>query len=90
MTALTSTEQVVFRNASERKANQTGLPVRWVKACLRDVAQAMEDVLDAPSFKTAISNAIDTASAPYSVIFTNAEKQWLFAFVMGLKYDRDK
>ena len=90
MAILTDKELVLFRNAAEKKSLEMDVPIRWVKLCLRDVAQAMEDVLDAPAFKTAISNAIDGAATPYSVTFTNAEKQWLFAFVMGLAYDRDK
>jgi len=65
------------------------VPVRWVKDCLHGVGQGIENILDGASFKTAVSNVIDSAAAPYGVTFTINEKRWLLALVMELKHTRD-
>lgn len=89
MATLTNTEKVKIRKAIARKAAESDVPVAWVKGAINDAAQVVEDILASGAFQTQVSNAIDTASAPYSVTFTNAEKKWIGAVVMDLKYVRD-
>ena len=74
MATLTDAEKVKIRNATERKANANGIPIRWSKAALNDAAQAVEDLL--VSSAATISSTIDTATVgPYGVTYTAAEKK---------------
>jgi hypothetical protein len=87
MTTLTDAEKIKIRNALERKARELGIPVRWTKPHIHNVLQAIEDVFDSPTFKTAVSNAIDNAS-PLS--FSATEKTWIAAQVFEAKFLRDQ
>ena len=89
MGTLTEQEKQKIRNAAERKANELSVPIHWVKAAIGDSAQAVEDIIDSTSFKTAISDGIDTAAAVHSVTFTANEKKWIAALVMEVRYTRD-
>ena len=89
MATLTQAEKVILRRVTARKAGEAGVPVRWVKACLHDAGQAIENILDSTAFKAQVSDAIDSAASPYGVSFTNTEKRWLVAFIMELKRTRD-
>lgn len=88
MATLTIEEKVAIRNAIARKATESDIPVRWVKACINDAAQAVETLIANSS--VAISNAIDTATVvPYGVTFTAAEKRWIVALTVLVKHNRD-
>lgn len=87
MAILTDEEKTKIRNAAARKADEIGVPIRWVKGALNDVAQAVEDLL--VNNATAISNAIDAASEPYGITFTAAEKKWIVALTVLMKHNRD-
>jgi len=89
MAELTEAEKILLRQTVERKSNEAGIPQRWVKACLHDVGQAIENILSSTNLQTAISNAVDTAAAPYGVTFSGTEKRWLAAIVMEIKHTRD-
>lgn len=89
MATLTDAEKVILRQAVARKAAEAGIPIRWVKACLHDTAQAIEDILSGLSLQNEVSNAIDGASSPYGVTFTAMEKRWITALVMEFKHTRD-
>ena len=89
MATLTDTEKTTLRRAAARKAAATGTSVHWIKACIQDAGQAIEDILSGASFQNTVSSAIDAASTPYGVTFTVSEKKWLLALVMKLKYERD-
>ena len=104
MATLTISELRKIRNRAEAKANTTGIPIRWVKAAIHDTVQAIEDAIDGTinitrlevpggageGFNIIVSARIDAAAIPYGLTFTNAEKKWLFAFVVEQKYERDK
>lgn len=87
MATLTTEEKVKIRNAAARKANEAGVPIRWVKGALNDAAQAVEDLIVASAIP--ISNAINTASAPYGITFTATEKRWIVALTVLMKHNRD-
>jgi hypothetical protein len=103
MATLTNAEKRKIRNAVERKANKTDIPITWIKAAVHDAAQVIEDALSgddpilraecAPTVGTGFdgitSSRIDTATTPHGVTFTNQEKKWLAAVVMEVKYTRD-
>lgn len=89
MATLTVAEKQLLRNVAECKANEFDIPIRWAKAAINDSGQAVEIILDSAAFKTSVSNAIDAASTPYGVTFTNTEKKWIGALVMELKHARD-
>lgn len=103
MATLTTEERNKIRNAAERKANANDIPISWVKGAINDAAQVIEAALsgDIPiqrsecepitgtSFEVIVSARIDVATVPYSVIFTNQEKRWIFAYVCGAKSGRD-
>ena len=89
MATLTDAEKVKIRNVIAKKAAKSDVPVSWVKGAINDAAQAVEHILDSVAFQTQVSSDIDTASSSYGVTFTNAEKKWISAIVMDLKYVRD-
>lgn len=89
MATLTDAEKVEIRKVIAKKATESDVPVAWVKGAINAAAQAVEDILSSGAFQTQVSDDIDTASAPYSVSFTNVEKKWISAVVMDLKYVRD-
>lgn len=70
MAVLTSEQLQELRAACARE-----LLVRYDKPTINAVMQAIEDVFESPTLRAAISNAIDTASAP--IVFTPAEKRVL-------------
>lgn len=87
MATLTDEEKVKIRNAAARRANEAGVPIRWVKGALNDSAQAVEDLL--ANSALAISNAINAASEPYGITFTAVEKRWIVALTVLMKHNRD-
>jgi len=88
MAVLTTQELRRVRNHLEKKQN--GAAITWSKSAINAASQAVEDLLDAPSTKAAISGAIDTALTPYGVTLTNAQKKWLVAKVFESKFIKDQ
>jgi hypothetical protein len=89
MTTLTSADLRLIRNWAERKANANDIPIDWVKGAINDAAQAIENEISDPAFRSQISTAINTSTGPYGMTFSPQEKEWLFAFVCELVYRRD-
>ena len=89
MATLTADELTKIRRAAAYKAREQSVELRWIKACLHDSAQAVEDILASSALATQISSAIDSASSPYGVTFSAQEKRWVAALVMEVKYSRD-
>jgi hypothetical protein len=81
MATLTAAELRKVRNTLERKVSSQN----WDKPTANAAAQAVEDLL--VSSATAISNAIDTATSPFT--FTATQKKWIVALVLRAKYNRD-
>lgn len=86
MAILTNQEEDKIRNVIERKANEAGVPITWVKAQLNNAAQAIEDVITGRA--AAISLAIDTAMSP--IVLTNPQKRFLVGKVLETKFQRDR
>lgn len=86
MATLTDVEKLKIRRAAARKAVELGVPVVWVKAEMAGAAQAVEDVLDSAALQTSINSAIEGAAPG---LFSVAQKRWLVALVMEVKYTRD-
>lgn len=61
-----------------RKAAVTDIPL--TRPQIWAAAQAIKAVLDSAAFRTSVSNAIDTATAPATM--TNAQKKRLFGRVI--------
>ena len=87
MAALTEDEKTEIRNLMEKKAQEMGVDLRWIKVAMDDTAQAVEDELQ--SAKTSISTAMDTASQAHGVTFTGAEKKKIGALVLKKQYERE-
>lgn len=68
MAILTSEQLTELRNDCERDQ-----PVRYVKAQANAAFQAIENVFISAAMQNALSNAIDTATAP--LVLTPAEKR---------------
>ncbi len=88
MAALTDREKRLVRNFMEKKANEMGVPVRWIKDCMNNTAQAVEDALEA--IKPSVAADMNAASSPYGVTFNAAEKKKIAAIVMDVKYVREQ
>lgn len=86
MAQLTDAEKIKIRRAVARKAVAMNIPVAWVKSELHDSVQAVEDVLSSAALQTSINNAIEGAAPG---LFTVAQKRWLVALAMEVKYTRD-
>ena len=78
MATLTLEELAAARAAK----NRDGEVVTWLRADINAAVQAIEDLLEQVSTRTAISNAIE-AAAPTK--FTNSQKRRLFLLVCALK-----
>ena len=87
MATLTTEEKRLIRNLMEKKAIEAGFDHRWIKECMHDTAQAVEDALQ--SIKSQVSSDMDTASTAYGVSFTGAEKKKIAALVMQAQYVRE-
>jgi len=83
MATLTNQEKARIRNILESKFPN----VTWPKGAVNDAAQVIEDFLT--NNQAAISTAVNTATAPYSVTFTAGQKKVLGAAVFYLKYLKD-
>ena len=83
MATITSQEKAHIRNLLERKFPN----VTWPKGAVNDAAQVIETFLS--DNQAAISTAVNTATATYSVTFTAAQKKVLGAAVFYEKYLRD-
>jgi hypothetical protein len=104
MAALTDRQRRLIRNRAERKSQDLGVPVRWVKGAIHDAAQAIVDTLDGTvnltraevppgegiGLPAILSARIDTATSAYGVTFTNPEKKWIVAFTLEQLFERDK
>lgn len=90
MATLTTAELVLLRRKAAEKARELDIPIRWVKGAINAAAQAVEDAMDAASFKSQVSSDMDTATSPFGVTFTNAEKKWIGAHVKEIVGLRDK
>lgn len=62
------------------------IAVRYEKAVINAVLQAVEDVFEGAAVRNALSNAIDTASQP--LVFTNAEKRSIIKFWLASRFGR--
>ena len=103
MATLTTEEKNAIVKRAGVKSAAAGVSIRWVKQAIYDSAQAIEDAVsgdinltrtEVPAgpgigFNIVVSGRIDTAASPYGITFTNAEKKWLFAYVMEQTYTRD-
>ena len=70
-----------------RKQAAADVPtVRWDKATINAAFQAIEDVFESGALQTAISNAINTATAPF--VFTAPEKRMLVKFWLHSRFER--
>jgi hypothetical protein len=83
--AFTAEEHVQLRNIAEREATTRSIPVRWLKAQIKDIFDDLDTWLE--SEKPTISSIIDTAAPALSL--TNAEKKWLFAVYMQIKFPKE-
>ena len=83
MAVLTALEKTHIRNILEKKFPN----VSWPKGAVNDAAQVIETFLS--DNQAAISTAVNTTTAPYSVTFTAAQKKVLGAAVFYEKYLRD-
>lgn len=99
MAALTDTEKRQLRRQMENKANSLGAAVRWDKAGIHAVMQAIEDRIltdtigtgnNTKTPATIISEAVDAAATIHGLTFTVAEKKFIFAFWAKAKFERDK
>ena len=81
MAVLTATELQQIRNGCA-----TTQTVNYTKTQINLAAQACEDFL--ANNAAAVSTAINTATAPF--VFTAAQKKAIFAYVVLMKYMRDK
>lgn len=81
MATLTATELQLIRNGCAD--TQT---VNYTKAQVNAAAQACEDFLSANA--AAISTAINAATTPF--VFSVAQKKAIFAWVVEMKFRRDK
>lgn len=83
MAVLTNPEKAQIRNILEKKFPN----VTWPKAAVNDAAQVVEDFLS--NNQASVATSINTATAPYSITFTAAQKKALSAAVFYLKYIKD-
>lgn len=83
MAVLTNAEKAQIRNILEKKFPN----VTWPKAAVNDAAQVVENFLT--DNQAAVAADVNTATAPYSVTFTAAQKKALSAAVFYLKYIKD-
>lgn len=99
MAILTDQEKIQVLKYLKQQANATSTPVRWSKAAINDVLQAIEDGMISNTIAggdvgstvaTFISGKIDTAATVHGLTFTGPEKKLLFALWAELKFRRDK
>ena len=83
----TDDEKRKIRNAVERKATETGIPIRWVKDALNDATDDLDSFIQ--NAKPQIANVIDAATQPYGVTLTAQEKTWFTAIVLRRLLLRD-
>jgi ABC-type molybdate transport system ATPase subunit len=87
MAVLTDAEKLKVMQFMEGLADASGVPVDYVKAVIRDAAQAVEDLLTASTGM--ISTTINTATSPHGITLSADQKRWLVAKVFELKFRRD-
>lgn len=102
MLTLEEKQKIVKR--AYQKAKTLDIPVRWVKDTLHEIAETIQDAVDGTvkltrievpggagvGFNVLVSDRIDVVATTHGLTFSNAEKKWLFAFVMELTFERDK
>lgn len=84
MATLTAPQLQACRNSLAKE----GIPINYTKAQANAAIQAVETWFDAPAQRSAISAAIDVATAP--LVLTNAQKKKVVAYWANTKFDIER
>lgn len=87
MAVLTDQEKDQLRQIVHRMRIENGLTGKEARACLNDVVQAIEDAFE--TWKPSASTAVDNASSPYGVSYTNQDKKIIFKAWLGQRFGRE-
>ena len=86
MAVLTSEQAAALRRKMYKRRVSAGASVDYDKAVIDAALQAIEDLIEGN--KTAINNAINTATSPY--VFSADDKRFLLAYYFAQKAIREE
>ena len=98
MATLTPEERAALQQFMARKKTETGLPIEFIKAAVKDGGEAFlglidgtDPILDAEvgvsiPFTTLGATRVNNAAAVHGVTFTNPELKWLGDFVFNIRW----